>query len=284
MCVQPAWCDVASRLAAACGGWLGRAGTLGKPRADRLTWAVESDELGPLVVKARYGDRADEKTRWTAANLPLLAARVYPAPEIVWHGPFEREWYLVVERRLPGSSLHSLDPPVLDALLELVELQACAGIDPAPRDFAAYQSYVLFDGWDHIWRDAQDASPEASVLCARLRRWLRPVRDRRLPGVGHRRRRLGRVRPQHACRRPGCARLRLRAAGRRQRRREARPPNRRDRQGGRPALPGRVPPAHARRRSPPPARAGRRRRVRADWAEPARPAGRGVTQEPNVSR
>jgi aminoglycoside phosphotransferase (APT) family kinase protein len=45
------------------------------------------------------------------------------------------------------------------------------------RDFAAYQSYVLFDGWDRVWRDAEDASPE---LCGRLREWLRPVRQRRL--------------------------------------------------------------------------------------------------------
>ena len=57
---------------------------------------------------------------------------------------------------------------------------ADAGFDTVERDFAAYQSHVLFDGWDHVWRDAETASLQARRLCVRLRRWLRPVWGHRL--------------------------------------------------------------------------------------------------------
>lgn len=88
-------------------------GVLGRPRADRRTWAAEAEGLGELVVKARRGDRADEKTRWSAEHLPLLARRGYPAPEIVWHGSLADDWHVVVQRRLPGAPLRSLAPPLL---------------------------------------------------------------------------------------------------------------------------------------------------------------------------
>jgi aminoglycoside phosphotransferase len=167
-------------LAAELGDSLGEVETLGTPGPRRLTWAAESAQLGRVVVKARYGDRADEKTRWCAANLPRLGARGYPVPEILWHGPLASQWCLVVESRLPGAPLEAIDPLLLDALVELVELQADAGLPWDERDFATYQSYVLFDGWDHVWRDAEASAPE---LCARIRAWLRPVRSRRLPPV-----------------------------------------------------------------------------------------------------
>jgi hypothetical protein len=157
-----------------------RVEALGRPRPERAVWAAEADGLGPLVVKARGGERADEGARWCAACLPLLRARGYPAPELVWHGFLDAVWHVAVQRRLPGAPLRALEPPLLDRLLELVELQADAGVDVAGRDFAAYQSYVLFDGWDHVWRHAETASLEARRLCVRLRRWLRPVRGHRL--------------------------------------------------------------------------------------------------------
>jgi aminoglycoside phosphotransferase (APT) family kinase protein len=156
---------------------------LGEPRTERATWAVEAAGAGELVVKVRHGDRADEKTLWTEANLPLLAARGYPVPELVWHGRLEGEWYAIAERRLPGASLDTLTPSLVAALLALVELQADAGIDAGPRDFAAYQSFVLFDGWDGVWTDAEAAGADARRLCDRLRRWLRPVWGHRLPAA-----------------------------------------------------------------------------------------------------
>jgi Phosphotransferase enzyme family len=148
-----------------------------------VTWAAEATTLGPLVVKARRGDRADEKTRWAAEHLPLLGARGYPVPTILWHGELDEDWYLVVEPRLPGGAVTSLDPARLAAVLDLVELQADAGIEPDIRDFAAYQSFVLFEGWDYVWRDAEVASPDAAEMCARLRRWLEPVWGLRLPAT-----------------------------------------------------------------------------------------------------
>jgi Phosphotransferase enzyme family len=176
----PAWAAVAARLGTELGEPVRHVEALGRPRPGRAVWAAEAQGLGALVVKARHGDRAGEKTRWCAEHLPLLRARGYPAPEIVWHGFLEAGWHVAVQRRLPGTPLRSLEPPLLEALLELVELQADAGVDPVVRDFAAYQAYVLFDGWDHVWRDAETASLEARRLCVRLRRWLRPVHGRRL--------------------------------------------------------------------------------------------------------
>jgi aminoglycoside phosphotransferase (APT) family kinase protein len=166
------------RLAAELGAPVRKVRLLGEPRPNRMTWAVGAHDLGELVVKARLEDWAGEKTRWCAAHLPLLGRRGYPVPEIVWHGALEEGWYLVVQRRLAGSSLRSLDARLLDAMLELVELQADAGIGAEERDFAAYQALVLFEGWDHVWRDAEVAAPR---LCARVRRWLEPVWGLRLP-------------------------------------------------------------------------------------------------------
>jgi aminoglycoside phosphotransferase (APT) family kinase protein len=40
---------------------------------------------------------------------------------------------------------------------------------------------VLFDDWDEVWADAPRACAAAGPLCARLRRWLRPVWGQRWP-------------------------------------------------------------------------------------------------------
>jgi aminoglycoside phosphotransferase (APT) family kinase protein len=179
----PAWPAIEARLSSELGGSVRCSGTLGRRRRARATWAARAAGLGDLVVKARHGDRADEKTNWCADNLPRLAARGYPVPEILWHGFVDGGWHIVVQRRLPGRPLRSLEPPLLDAVLALVELQADADVESTERDFAAYQAYVLFDGWDHVWRDAEAASSAAAALCARLRRWLDPVWGHRLPAV-----------------------------------------------------------------------------------------------------
>ena len=155
---------------------------LGNERADRVTWAARSDELGEVVVKARYRDRAPEKTRWCATTLPLLGARGYPVPEYLWHGALDQSWYLAVQRRLPGSPVIALDPGLIDELTSLVELQADASVAPAHHDMAAYHALVLFEGWDHVWRDAEMASAEARDVCERIRLVLRPVWGHRLVG------------------------------------------------------------------------------------------------------
>ena len=63
---------------------------------------------GELVVTVRHGDRACEKTRWCAANLPLPGAREYPVPAIVWQGLLDDDWHVVVRNRLPGRPVTSL--------------------------------------------------------------------------------------------------------------------------------------------------------------------------------
>jgi aminoglycoside phosphotransferase (APT) family kinase protein len=150
-------------------------------RRSRMTWVARARRTGPIVVKVRHGDRAEEKTRWCAAHLPALGARGYPVPAILWHGKIGAEWHVTVQNRLPGRPLGALDGPMLDAVLRLVELQADAGIPAEDRDFTGYVANVLFDDWDEEWADAPQASAAAGLLCARLRRWLQPVWGLRLP-------------------------------------------------------------------------------------------------------
>ena len=162
---------VAQRLEGELGSPVRLLAELGRPRPDRRTWAAESEGLGNLVVKARHEDWAEEKARWAAEHLPVLGRRGYPVPEIVWHGPFGDGWYGVVQSRLPGVPLRGIDPQLVESLLELVELQADAGVDRAERDFGEYQALVLFDGWDDVWGDAEAFAPD---LSARMRSWLEP--------------------------------------------------------------------------------------------------------------
>ena len=97
-----------------------------------MTWAARAQRAGPIVVKIRHGDRAYEKTQWCAAHLPVLRARGYPVPAILWHGMIKGQWHVTVQNRLPGRPLFApgaaQDGPLLDALLRLVEPQADAGI------------------------------------------------------------------------------------------------------------------------------------------------------------
>jgi Phosphotransferase enzyme family len=169
---------VARRLEAELGRRVRLLDELGRPRPERRTWAAEAEGLGDVVVKARHEDWAAEKTRWAAGHLPLLARRGHPVPEIIWHGQLGEGWYGVVQSRLPGTPLRAIDRPLVDSLLELVELQADAHVDPAERNFAEYQALVLFDGWDGVWPEAEAVAPE---LSARMRGWLEPFWGHRLP-------------------------------------------------------------------------------------------------------
>ena len=151
--------------------------------SSRTTWAAHGERAGPLVVKARCGERPYEKTAWCAARLPLLAARGYPVPAIIWHGMVRDDWHVTVQNRLPGHPLTTLDGRLLEDLLRLVERQAGAGIPAGDRDFTSYMANVLFDDWDEVWADAARAGGAAGPLCARIRRWLRPVWGLRLPAA-----------------------------------------------------------------------------------------------------
>lgn len=171
---MPAWDEVASRLADALGEPVSGGGPLTPGWSSRTTWAAHGQRTGPLVVKARHGDRAYSKTAWSAARLPLLAARGYPVPAIIWHGMIGDDWHLTVQNRLPGRRLTTLDGPLLDQVLDLVQRQAGAGIPADDRDFTGYIANVLFQDWDEVWTDA-DRAPGAGPLCTRIRRWLKPV-------------------------------------------------------------------------------------------------------------
>jgi len=183
---MPAWREVSLLVARELGERLYGTEPLVPARQSGMTWAARAQRTGPIVVKVRHGDRAEDKTQWCAAHLPGLGARGYPVPAILWHGMISAEWHVTVQNRLPGRPLYPLDGPALDgpmvdALLRLVELQADAGIPAGDRDFTGYVANVLFDGWDEVWADAARACAAAGPLCARLRRWLQPVWGLRLP-------------------------------------------------------------------------------------------------------
>jgi len=171
---RPAWPAIAALVARELSGPVHDARPL-TPWRGSQTWAARTDTLGELVIKVRYGDQALAKTAWTAAHLPLLGARGYPVPVIVWHGMLGDRWHVTVQNRLPGQPLTALSPPLLDAVLRLVELQADAGIPAGGRDFTGYVAHVLFDDWDDVWVDAARSAAAADQLCERLRAWLRPV-------------------------------------------------------------------------------------------------------------
>lgn len=181
MSESPSWARIGALLERELGEPVYGAGRLTPPKVSRATWAVRTRGMGELVVKVRHGDRADEKTRWCAATLPLLGARGYPVPEFVGHGALGGDWYVAVQKRLPGQPVTSLTGPLLDALLNLVERQAGAGVPAGDRDFAGYVANVLFDDWDEVWDDAPRSCPAAGPLCERIRGWLQPVWGLRLP-------------------------------------------------------------------------------------------------------
>jgi hypothetical protein len=178
---MPGWHEIRMLVARELDEPVHDAQPLTPPRTSRMTWAARAQRTGPIVVKARRGDNAPEKTQWCAKYLPVLGARGYPVPTILWHGMFSAEWHVTVQNRLPGRPLAALDGPMLVAVLRLVELQADAGFRDEERDFTDYVANVLFDDWDEVWADAPRASAAAGPMCARVRRWLQPVWGVRLP-------------------------------------------------------------------------------------------------------
>jgi hypothetical protein len=184
---MPAWREVQLMVSRELGARVFGAEPLAPVKRSGMTWAAGTPGTGAIVVKVREGDdgRAEEKARWCAAHLPVLGARGYPVPEILWHGMISAEWQLTVQSRLPGCSLQTLDWPRLEQALQLVELQAGAGVADEEHDFTGYVANVLFDDWDEVWDDAPRACAAAGPLCERLRRWLEPVWGLRLAPVDY---------------------------------------------------------------------------------------------------
>ncbi len=179
------WTRVATRIHSARGWSLRPLARLGQPREGRRTWLAESvgqTEPGTVIVKASANPFAPSRAAWAANAMGLLGERGYPAPTLLWHGPLDGRWFVVVQARLPGQPLRTLDGPTLDRLLALVELQADQGrgLGEGGWDVSWWIGVVLFEGWEHWWDAAEAAAPQTSQ---RLRRFLRPAWGHRLPAV-----------------------------------------------------------------------------------------------------
>jgi Ser/Thr protein kinase RdoA (MazF antagonist) len=175
------WDELAPQLARALGEPVSGGNPLTPGWSSRITWDALGERTGPLVVKARRGERAREKTQWSADHLPLLGARGYPVPTISWHGMIDVQrgrWHVTVQNRLPGRPLLTLDNRMLEEVLRLIGRQADAGIPAGDRDFTGYIANVLFDDWDDVWADALRVD---DAVCARIRHWLQPVWGLKLP-------------------------------------------------------------------------------------------------------
>src|SRR6266545_3684782 len=162
------WSRVGARIQASCGWSLRPLARLGQPREGRRTWLAEpvgQPEPGTVIVKASANPFAPTRAAWTASALSLLGERGYPVPVLLWHGRLDGRWFVVVQARLPGQPLRTLDGPTLDRLLALVELQADQGqrLGEGGWDVSWWIGVVLFDGWEHWWDAAEEAAPQASL-------------------------------------------------------------------------------------------------------------------------
>jgi Ser/Thr protein kinase RdoA (MazF antagonist) len=135
-----------------------------------------------VIVKASSNPFAPSRTPWAANALSLLRERGYPVPALLWHGALDARWFVVVQARLPGQPLRTLDRPTLDRLLAMVEQQADLGsrLGEGGWDLSWWIGVVLFEGWEHWWDSAEAAAPQAS---RRLRRFLEPSWGYRLPAA-----------------------------------------------------------------------------------------------------
>ena len=182
--VEPAaagelWDRAAARIGSALGWQLRCLGSMGRVHGDRCTWLAQAGP-GQVVVKAKAHGLTAEWAAWAGVALPVLAGRGYPVPEIIWHGPLDERWFVVVQGKLPGAPLEGLAAPVLDRLLALVELQSGAGASTGGWDTSWWVGVVLFEGWEGWWEHARAAAPDTA---RRLREYLEPAWGHRLPSV-----------------------------------------------------------------------------------------------------
>jgi Phosphotransferase enzyme family len=171
------WVGAAERVRLECGWSLRPLARLGRPRKGRRTWLAQASgdgAPGVVIVKVTANPFTPGRAAWAANAMGLLAERGYPVGSLLWHGQLAAQWFLVVQPRLPGQQLHTLDGATLDALLGLVEVQA--GLAPqlgeGGWDISWWIGVVLFEGWEHWWEAAEAAAPQTS---RRLRAFLQPA-------------------------------------------------------------------------------------------------------------
>jgi hypothetical protein len=78
------WTGVATRLGEAVGGPIVRLAEISRPRDDRRVSRGQVP-FHQVIVKASTDAFAAERAVWASSAWPALAARGYPAPEMIWH-------------------------------------------------------------------------------------------------------------------------------------------------------------------------------------------------------
>jgi aminoglycoside phosphotransferase len=95
-------------------GWsLRPVARLGRPRDVRSSWLAEGDP-GEVIVKLSANPFAPERARWAVEALALLRAPGVPVPEVLWSGRLDEQWFVVVQVRLPGEPVRTVDASLLD--------------------------------------------------------------------------------------------------------------------------------------------------------------------------
>jgi Ser/Thr protein kinase RdoA (MazF antagonist) len=171
------WQQVAELIRSARGWSLRPLARLGHPREDRRTWLADG-ETGEVVVKLSANPFAPERAAWAGEALSLLRRRSMPVPEPLWSGRLNEQWFAVVQSRLPGEPVNTLDASLLNQLLGMVELQADPDLMPGGWDVSWWVGAVVFEGWEGWWEGAERASPQTTE---RLRALLEPAMGYRLP-------------------------------------------------------------------------------------------------------
>jgi hypothetical protein len=172
------WLRVAARVARALDGAPICQAELSAHRDDRRVWHATT-AMGQVIVKASAHGFAAERAAWAASAWQVLSARGYPVPSMIWHGPLDDRWYLLIQTRLPGARPDSVTPQFLADLLALIELQAGVGQLTVGWDISWWVGAILFDGWEGWWEATEAAAPETA---RRLRAFLAPASGYRLPG------------------------------------------------------------------------------------------------------
>jgi hypothetical protein len=117
----------------------------------------------------------------TARMIEDARVRGWPTPKWIAYGPLPADGAYIIEAFVEGERPTRLEGPVLDHLLEVIELQAHARPD-TEQDWSAYIQRVVFEGEADLTA-RMHANPATATLQRRLERMTADARELRLPAT-----------------------------------------------------------------------------------------------------